>query len=167
MLAVKLEHILLVLTGVVIPVAVALVAHVLQKRHERQRTLEERRFDVYMKLMGLNALYFWYATKWSPTEPVPQELRTKLQGMAFELADRLRGIDDDAHVDEALDVLFRIDYTQTADARAAKLRALIDRMGNTVNPRYARKMSEISAANVKATAANLASSAPGAPWPWM
>ena len=144
----------------------AILGHVLTRKRERLRTLDERRFDVYMRLMDLDAAYFWYVSYELRGEPVPPKVREQCYELATQLIDKLRAIDDDAQVEDALDVLFRIDYANTADDRSAKLAALIERMGQTVNPRYAKKMRQISAANVKAMAAGAVSNAPGAKAPW-
>jgi hypothetical protein len=69
------------------------------------------------------------------------------------IADKLREADDVQHIDEILTVLMSEDAYKTADERAKALDAVIERIGSTVNPRYAKVIQGISANNLRGFAA--------------
>lgn len=159
----RFDLILAFASGIVVPIAAAFVAHVLTQRAERRRLVAERRFDIYMKLCDLHGHYFWFTTAELHKEPVPDEVRRTCRTLAWQVADKLRSVDEIQYLDETLDVLFGSRF-ETAQARYEGLSRLVDLYGATINPRYSRKMEEISAANIRALASGEKSSAPGATW---
>jgi len=67
----------------------------------------------------------------------------------MQIADKLREADDVQHLEEILTVLMSEDAYKTANDRARALNAVIDRLGETVNPRYAKIVQSISDNNVR------------------
>jgi hypothetical protein len=55
-----MEQLIGFVSGVGVSLFGALLATILTRRRERQRTVEERRFEIYMKLMDLHSNYFWF-----------------------------------------------------------------------------------------------------------
>jgi len=158
------EPVLAFLSGVGVTLTGALIAHVLARRRERRKLVDERRFEIYMKLMELNGQYFWVASAGLHNEPVPPEARRKCRELAWQIADILRAADEVEFLEDILDVLFGSAYP-TALKRHDAMLALLDRMGARVNPRYARKIQEISKGNILSFASGERSNAPGAAWP--
>lgn len=159
----NISPILAFLSGVLVTLVGALVAHVLTRRRERQRIVEERRFQIYMKLMELHGTYFWFTTAEVHKKPVSDEIRLKCRDLSWQIADMLRTADEVEDLEDILDVLMGPGFP-TAVARYDAMSKLIDRLGDRVNPRYAKKIREISAANLAKIGAGRESNAPGATW---
>ena len=71
-----------------------------------------------------------------------------MRDLAWRIADKLREADDVQHLDEILTVLMSEDAYKTANDRAKVLNTVIDRIGSTLNPRYAKVIEGISADNL-------------------
>jgi hypothetical protein len=153
------------LSGVGVTLTGALIAHLLTRSRERRKLIEERRFEIYMKLMDLNSQYFWIASADVRGESPPQSARQKCHELAWHIADALRAADEVEFLEETLDILFAPNYP-SAVKRHDEMGALIDKMGQRINPRYARKIRDISVANLHSLASGARSNAPGAAtWP--
>lgn len=158
-----ISPILAFFSGVGFTLVGALVAHMLTRRRERQRIIEERRFQIYMKLMDLHGSYFWFTTAEAHRKPVSDEIRFKCRDLSWQIADMLRAADEVENLEDILDVLMGPGFP-TAVARYEAMSKLLDRLGDRVNPRYAKKIREISAANLAKLGAGTNSNAPGATW---
>lgn len=153
------------LSGVGVTLTGALIAHVLTRRRERRKLVDERRFEIYMKLMDLNSQYFWIASAEVRGQPASPEARRNCRDLAWQIADILRAADEVEFLEDILDITFGPGYP-TAAKRHDAMGALLDRMGERgVNPRYARKIREISKANVLSLGSGARSNAPGATRP--
>jgi hypothetical protein len=135
-------------SGVGVSAIAAWVSSVLQHRNDLRRRREQAAFEVYMLLLDLNGRYFWVASKEMHGEPTPPEIAAKVHDLAWRTADKLREADDVQHLEEILTVLMSEDAYKTANDRAKALNGLIDKMGRTVNPRYAKLIEGISTKNV-------------------
>ena len=159
-----MEPVLAFLSGIGVTLTGALIAHILARRRERRKLVDERRFEIYMKLMELNGQYFWVASSELQGGPPPLEARRKCRELAWQIADILRAADEVEFLEDILDVLFGSGYPRAVKRHDAML-ALLDRMGDRVNPRYARKIREISKENILSLGSGERSNAPGASWP--
>jgi hypothetical protein len=148
-------------SGVGVSLVGALVANLLTRKRERWRVVEERRFEIYMKLMELYGSYFWFSAAEMRKEPVPDEIRQKCRDLAWQIADLLRSADEVDFLEDILDVTLGPRYA-TAKERYEAMGQLLERLGRRVNPRYVRKIREISEANIMAFGAGGRSNAPGA-----
>lgn len=149
-------------SGVGVSLVGALVAHVFTRQRERRQLVEERRFQIYMKLMELHSGYFWFTTAELRQTAVPNEIRHKCRDVAWQIADMLRATDEVEYLEDILDVLMGPGFP-TAGERYDAMAKLVDRLGRRVNPRYAKKIRQISEANVSSPASGGISNAPGAP----
>jgi hypothetical protein len=140
-------------SGVGVSIFAAVVSHELQKRREKRQRREQAAFQVYMLLMDLNGRYFWIASSELHGEPPMPEIATKVRDLAWRIADKLREADDVQHVEEILRVLMSEDAYKTANDRANALNTVIDSIGKTVNPRYAKLIQGISEGNLRGFAA--------------
>jgi hypothetical protein len=102
-----------------------------------------------MLLLDLNGHYFWIASNELHGEAPPPEMAAKARSLAMQIADKLREADDVQHLQEILTVLMSEDAYKTANDRARALNAVIDSLGETVNPRYAKIVRNISEDNVR------------------
>jgi len=135
-------------SGVGVSAIAAWVSYLLQNRRDRRRRREQAAIEVYMLLLELNGRYFWVASKELHDEPAPAEIVAKVHDLAWRIADKLREADDVEHLEEILTVLMSEDAYKTANERAKALSAVIDKVGDTVNPRYAKLIRTISDNNV-------------------
>lgn len=148
--------------GIAVSLFGAIIANLLTRRRERRRAVEERRFAIYMKLMELQGLYWWFTVAEFHGETVPEEVRTSSNALSWQIADLLRSADEVDDLPEVLDVIFGPDFT-TPTKRYDAIGRVLDCLGKQVNPRYARKMGEISQAHLRMLSAGKRSNAPGAP----
>jgi len=150
-------------SGVGVSLVGALVAHILTRQRDRRRVVEERRFEIYMKLMDLRGMYFWFTTAEFHRKPISDEIRRKCRDLSWQIADMLRAADEVEYLEGILDVLMGPGF-QTARERYDAMSKLLDRLGSRVNPRYAKKIREISEANLMTLGSGGSSNAPGATW---
>lgn len=149
------------LSGVGVSLVGALLANILTRRRERRRMVEERRFQIYMKLMDLYGSYFWFTVAEVHRETVRPEIRQKCRDLAWQVADLLRCADEVDFLEDILNITLGPDFA-TARERYEAMGVLLDRIGKRVNPRYAKKVREISEANLRIVVAGGSSNAPGA-----
>ena len=97
-----------------------------------------------MLLLELNGHYFWIASNELHGEAAPPEIAAKVRALAWRIADKLREADDVQHLEQILTVLMNEDAYKTANDRANALDAVINAIGDTVNPRYAKLIRSIS-----------------------
>jgi hypothetical protein len=155
------DPLLAFLSGVGVSLFGALVANILTRHRDRRRVVEERRFDIYMKLMELHSSYFWFTVAEVHRESVKAAIRQKCRDLSWQCADMLRSADEVDFLDEILDVTLSPRFT-TAVERYEAMGNLLDRLGKRVNPRYARKIREMSQANLEQLGRGSQSNAPGA-----
>ena len=135
------------LGGILTALVGALIASIVQRQTERKRRKEQAQLDTYFHLVELKNWYFWIATaELHNEEPNPEVLGT-CRNLAYQLTDKLRSFDDVEHVEEILTVLFG-ESIPTANDRAKKLDALLDRYGELVNPTYTQAIRRISRENL-------------------
>jgi len=158
-----MSPILAFFSGVGVALVGSLVAHMLTRRREQQRIVEERRFLIYMKLIDLYGSYFWFTTAEVHRKPVSDEIRLKCRELSWQIADMLRSADEVDELEDILDVLMGPGFP-TAVACYDAMSKLLDRLGRRLNPRYTKKIREISAANLAKLGARTNSNAPGATW---
>jgi hypothetical protein len=150
-------------SGVAVSLVGALVANILTKERERKRVVEERRFEIYMKLMDLQATYFWFVTAELHQQSVSADTRKRCHEIAWQIADMLRSADEVEFLEQILEVTLGPKFA-TAAQRDEAMGKLIDQMGSKINPRYTKKIREISDANVQLRASGRSSNAPGQPY---
>jgi len=148
-------------SGVAVSVVGAVVGSILTRRRERRRLVEDRGFEIYMKLMELNSSYFWFSSAELNGEAVSSEVRKEAHDLAWQIADMLRSADEVEYLDEILEVTLGPSF-QSASERYHAMGNLLERLGRRVNPRYANKIREISNANVAILSSGGKSNAPGA-----
>lgn len=148
------------LSGVGVSLVAALAANVLTRQRERRRIVDERRFEIYMKLLELHSQYLWFTTAELHGNQVSPEVRQKSRDLAWQIADMLRSADEVDYLEEILDVTLGSSFA-TAGERYAAIDRLLGRLGQRVNPRYQKKIREISEAGLKAFANGVRSNAPG------
>jgi hypothetical protein len=136
-------------SGVGVSIFAAFVSYQLQKRSDRRQRREHAAFQVYMLLLDLDSHYFWVASNELNGEPPPPEMVAKVRGLTWRIADKLREADDFQHLEEVLTVLMSEDAHKTANDRANALKAVLHRIGDTINPRYAKLIRRISEDNVR------------------
>lgn len=159
-----MEALIAFLSGVGLTLTSALFAHLLTLRRERRKSIEQRNFEIYMKLMELNGEYFWVASAEVTGAPVSPRVCRKCSDLAWKIADILRAADEVEYLNDVLDVIFSPSYP-TPTKRHDAMGALLDRMGKRVNTRYSKKIREISLANLRSLGSGERSNAPGATWP--
>ena len=136
-------------SGIGVSIVAAVITYLLQRRGDRRQRRERAAFQVYMLLLDLHGHYFWIASNELRGEPSPPEMAAKARSIAMQIADKLREADDIQHLQEILTVLMSEDAYKTANDRARALSAVIDSLGETVNPRYAKIVRNISEDNVR------------------
>lgn len=94
-------------------------------------------------------------------ETIRREIRQRCRDLAWQCADMLRSADEVEFLEDTLDVTLSPHF-RTAIERYDATGRLLDRMGKKVNPRYAKKIREISNANLQALGRGVRSNAPGA-----
>jgi hypothetical protein len=124
-----------------------LVASIVQRHNELKRRKEETRLAVYLMLMELNSQYFWVASCQLRGEEPPTDVVIACREIAWKLADRLRAFDQVELIEEILEIIFSA-VVPTANERAKKLDALLERYGHLVNPTYAKHIAKISRENI-------------------
>jgi hypothetical protein len=147
-------------SGVGVSLVAALLANSLTKRRERQRVVEERRFEIYMKLMDLHGKYFWFSTAEFHKEAVSADIRLDCHRLAWQIADMLRTADEVDFLEQTLEVTLGSNFS-TATERYEAMGRLIDDVGRKVNPRYSKKIRQISDANSQLLGSGGSSNAPG------
>jgi hypothetical protein len=146
-------------SGVGVSLVGVLTANLLAKRRERQRFVEERRFEIYVKLMELQGEYFWFTVAEMHREHIRAETSRKAFSLAWQIADALRAADEVEYLEEILDVTHGPGFA-TAQERYDAMSRVLERLGRRVNPRYAKKIHEISEANMSLLASGGDSNAP-------
>jgi hypothetical protein len=149
-------------SGIAVSLTGALIANILTRQRERRRLVEERRFEIYMKLMELNGQYFWISSAEVRQEPEPAEIRKNCHKLAWQIADLLRAADEVEFLEEILDVILNDSSFPSAAKRHDAMGSLLNKIGKRINPRYTHKIHEISQANVHYLASGGQSEAPGA-----
>lgn len=150
-------------SGVGVSLVGALVAHILTRRRERRRIVDVRRFEIYMKLMELHGMYFWFTTAEFHRKPVSDDVRRKCRDLSWQIADMLRAADEVEFLEAILDVLMGPGFP-TAAERYDAMSKVLDGLGRRVNPRYSKKIRQISEANIATLGSGGGSNAPGATW---
>jgi hypothetical protein len=113
-----------------------------------------------MQLMDLQAWYFWFTTGEMHGTEVKVDVRRRCRDLSWQIADKIRAADDVDYLEETLDVLLSPRFS-TARERYDAMSAVLNKLGQRVNPRYQKRIREISDANLKA-GGWLNSNAPGA-----
>lgn len=135
-------------SGVGVSVVASLVSYMLQRHKDARQHREQAAFRVYMLLLELNSEYFWIASDELHGQHPRPELAAKACKLAMQITDELREADDVQHLEEILTVLMAEDAYKTANDRAKALNTVIDKLGDAVNPRYAKIVRRISDNNV-------------------
>lgn len=136
-------------SGIGVSITAAVISYLLQRHSDRRRLRERAAFRVYMLLLDLNSHYFWIASSELHGESPSPEIAAKVRSLAMQIADKLREADDIPHLEEILTVLMSEETYKTAHDRARALNSVIDNLGETVNPRYAKIVQQISDRNVR------------------
>ena len=152
-------------SGIGVSLTGALVANLLTRRREKQTKLEQHQFQIYMKFMDVYADYFWFSSAEVRNEELPSEIRERCRSRSWEIVDMLREADDLENLDEVLDVLMGHEFATALD-RYKAIGTLLNKLGKQVNPKYQRKMSEISKGNIQLLESGAKSNAPGSIYPW-
>jgi hypothetical protein len=147
-------------SGVGVSLIGALVSNILTTRRERRRLVNERRFEIFMKLLDLYGSYFWFTAAELHKETVPREIRKRCHDLAWQIADMLRSADELESIEEILDVLLGSSF-DTAAKRYEEMGRILDQLGRRVNPRYSSKIRKISEQNIHIMTSGRPSNAPG------
>jgi hypothetical protein len=132
------------LIGALIAVIGAAWSQYLLDQHRRK---QNTRFEIYQRLLALNERYFWVASRTLHNELPDAKILDECYRLSWEIADRVRAFDKLEHLGELVEVLFSFEIA-SANERANRLGALIDRYSTLVNPAFAAKMAKVSRANV-------------------
>lgn len=143
-----LENLLAFASGVGVCVVGAFTATYFQARSEERRCLTKAKFEIYMKLMELQAQYFWVLSAEARQESPSLEVKTKIKLLAWQIADLLREADKIEHLPQILNVLFGTNF-ETASSRHDAIEKLLSEMGHSVNPNYATVVKQLSTASVR------------------
>ena len=135
------------LGGILATLVGALIASMVQRRHETARRKSEAQLDIYFRLLELHNQYFWVAAAELHGEKPREETLTACREISWKLADRLRTFDEVAHLEEILTLLFSSSI-QSANERANRFGKLIDAYGTLVNPSYSQAIKRISEENL-------------------
>lgn len=125
-----------------------LIASIAQRHNEARKRKEEARLEIYFRLMELSSYYFWVASADLQGTPPPNEMIERSREVALKTAEKLRTFDQVEFLDEILEVLFDANIS-SANERARKLDALIEKYGKLVNPTYSKYITAISRSNVR------------------
>lgn len=136
-------------SGIGVSIIAAFVSYLLQKHGERRRLRDQATLQVYMLLLELHGQYFWIMSHELRGEPPPPGIAAKVCELAIRIADKLREAGDVQHLEDILTVLMSEDAHKTARDRFNALDAVIDKVGDTVNPRYSKLIRSISDKNVR------------------
>jgi hypothetical protein len=147
------------LSGIGVSLFSAVAAYYLNRRKEKQQTLESAELEAYFKLLDIYNQYFWVTVAETHKEKVDPILIRPLNESSWKLADHLRKNDKVAYLDEILDVVFNEAYSTAVD-RHRKMDELISKLGKRVNPRYAKVIHSISSGNVMHLASGAKRNAP-------
>jgi hypothetical protein len=158
---IKIDPLLAFFSGIGVSLISAVVAHILTRRRERRRLVEELRFKIYMKLMDLHGSYFWFTVAELHKEVVPVETRNRCRDLAWQIADILRFADEVDSLEEILETTHSPKFA-SAEARYEAMGRVLDYLGTKINPRYSKKIREISKENIRLLASGGSSNAPGA-----
>lgn len=149
--------------GIATTLTGALIGHTLTTRREHNKQIAERRFEIYMRLIELKSLYFWFTTAEFHREQVSDDIRQRAHDLTWKLSDMLRAADQIEYLNEIMDVMFSPSFS-TAVERDEAMGKVIDRLGDLVNPRYAKRIKTYGTENaLRAVAGHHGSNAPGAP----
>jgi hypothetical protein len=125
----------------------ALIASLIQRKHENTRRKEQAQLEAYFQLIDLSHWYFGVTTAELHGEEPKAEVLATCRKIALQLSDKLRAFDRVEHLDETLTILFS-ESVPTANERANRLNALIQQYGALVNPKYAAIMNRIGKENL-------------------
>lgn len=150
------------LSGIGLSLVGGLFAYLFQRRGEKQRLIEQARYDIFMKLLDLYGLYFWVYSAEVKKEEVKQSIKEKIWPLAWQISDKLRVADNLNHMEDILDVLFSNKY-ETAEQRYKAIENVLSKLTKTINPRFASAMNQVGGLNTKAIMENpmKRSNAPG------
>ena len=135
------------LSGIVLALIGVIATDVFSRRTARRQRMEEVRFQIYMELMELNSAYFWVTASEFHGERPKREILKRCRDLAWRIADKLRSADEVEYLDEILDVTLGSGFP-TATARHDAMGTLLEKIGKLVNPRYSKKIAEISRDNL-------------------
>jgi hypothetical protein len=150
-------------SGIGVSIIAAFVSYLLQKHRDRQRLREQAAFQVYMLMLELLGHYFWIASNELRGDTPPLGIPAKVYELAMRIKNKLREADNIQHQEEILTVLMSEDAHKTASDRLKALDAVIDRIGDTVNPRYSKLIRSIPDKNVQGLPARPSSHRNNAP----
>ena len=134
------------LGGVLAALVGALIASVVQRRHEFTKRKQEAHVEAYFHLLDLHNWYFWVASAELRGENPSPEVLLRCRELALKLNDKLRMFDNVTEIEEILMLLFS--ETMTANERANRLQTLLDKYGKTVRPTHLEVMKRISTQNI-------------------
>jgi len=157
----KIDPFLAFFSGIGVSLIGAVVAHILTRHRERRRLVEEQRFQIYMKLMDLYGSYFWFTVAELHKEALPSETRKRCHDLAWQIADMLRSADEVDSLDEILEITLSPKFA-SAEERYEEMGKVLDHLGARINPRYSKKIREISKETSRLLASGGSSNAPGA-----
>jgi hypothetical protein len=142
------EIILSFLTGIGLTLIGVLVTHLFQKYYERHKQKEKIRYDIYMNLIDIYAYYFWVMTAELDNERLSEDIIVNLRDLSFKTSEKLRQVNDIEFQDEILEILFSQKYA-AANERYEALNEILTKLDKLVNPKFIKKMKQISEENVR------------------
>jgi hypothetical protein len=140
------------LSAIGLAVITAIVTADVERRSARRARVEDARFQIYMKLLDLYNLYFWVASKEIHGEEVRPEMKDQIRAVSWQINDQLRAADEVEHMPEILNVVLSTHFESAADRHRA-IDEVVKKLGETVNPRYAEAVRQISEGNLLRLAA--------------
>ena len=134
------------LAGVGVTLTGVLAGTLAQRASGRLRRKQQARFEIYMRLLEIDSLYFWVTSDEVTGETGKPDIWKRLRSASWQVADKLREMDDVEYLDDILDVLLA-DSFDTACERAEALKRLIEKLGELVNPKYSQAIRKVSEQN--------------------
>jgi hypothetical protein len=121
-------------------------------KQERADVSDRILFDVYLRLLELNALYFWITTADFHRNERNSDVIQRVEALARSVADDLRRVRDRKAVVDIFDVLASRDSRKYPDSatRYKRLQQLLSVFGRRFSPEYIEAASQIGASHFQA-----------------
>jgi len=137
------ELLTLLLVAIAGGVLGAWAASFFQGRQERRRELDREAFRLFERLALLRDVH-WQATVLEVHgEPVMPTEVEKYNRLSWEIADSLRQIDEIPEAKDILRAMWSLNFAREQD-RYDALNDVLEQLGNRLNPKYHRIVSQIS-----------------------
>jgi len=129
------------LSAIVITIIGAGATYFFTARHEKSNRLAEHRQRIYMKLLSIKQEHFWISSgdMPMPDRDIPEEVKDRYWGAAFDVIDELRAADDLEQAPAIIDALIGLDFEHEWQ-RAEAMAKIIEDLSQDVTPRVAQAL---------------------------